>query len=58
MSSIANATLWVDGRVRELILVNGYSHAEQSFLADEIYRMPAVLAVGVEKRNPELEHAV
>jgi pilus assembly protein CpaF len=25
-------------RVRELITVSGYSHAEQSFLTEEVYR--------------------
>ena len=31
-------------RVREVIAVNGYSHAEQCFLTEDIYRAPAQAA--------------
>lgn len=34
-------------QVRELIRVKGYSHAEQSFDTEEIYRIPSAAAAGV-----------
>jgi pilus assembly protein CpaF len=44
-------------QVRELILVHGYSHAEQCFQADEIYRIAATTAARAEERKPELGRA-
>ena len=44
-------------RVRELILVNGYSDVEQSFQADEIYRFAGQSAARIEEWNPGSEQA-